>query len=210
VSTETPHGLVCLDGEDYAALALAMQADALATEAALTGISDAFDQFLLRPVILATTTAGTAGVASNGEALSGVGTWSVTYSNFLPAPTTSAFTGVRFTVPRTGSYAYGAYINLVAAGAVTALSRRTVYATASRVVSGVVTTLSQVVWRTVDTGTAGEFLTAAGGSFYALQGTTVDVQVYESHGNLASGINCPAGSRLWCHFIGSGVEIGSV
>jgi hypothetical protein len=210
MSTVTDHGLVCLDGEDYAALALALQADALAVEASLSSVQAAFTRFRQRPTVLATTTAGIVAVASGGETPSRVGTWAVSYSNFTPVPTVVPFSGVRITIPATGLYSYGGYINLVASGAVTALSRRTVYANASRVVSGVTTLLSQVVWRTVDTGTGGEFLTVTGGSFYATVGTVVDVQVLESHGNLASGINCPAGSRLWCHFIGSNVEIGSV
>lgn len=209
MTTLTDHGLVCLDGEDYAAVALALQADALAVEASLDAISDAFDGYLTRPTVLATTTAGVGPVASNGEAFSSVGTWAVSYVNFAPVPTTAANSGIRMTVPRTGLYAFGGFINLVASGAITALSRRTVAASASRVVSGVATLLSQVVWRTVDTSTGGEFLTVTGGSFYATAGSVVDVRVLESHGNLASGINCPAGSRLWCHFIGSGVEIGS-
>jgi hypothetical protein len=209
VSTLTDHGLVCLDGEDYSAVALAIQADALAVEAALDAVSDSFDRFLLRPVVLATTTAGVVAVASGGETPNPVGTFAVSYSNFTPVPVPT-FLGIRMTTPVTGWYSFGGYINLVASGAITALSRRTIYVNASRVVSGVAVLLSQVVWRTVDTSTGGEFLTACGGSFYARAGTAIDLQVLQSHGNLASGINCPAGSRLWCHFTGSGVEIGSL
>lgn len=210
MSTETGHGLICLDGGDYAAVALALQADAFAVEAAAAGIQADFAEFRARPTVLATTTVGLGAVASNGEALNRLGTWAVTYSNFTPAPTTLALSGVRILLPRTGLYSYGTFVNLVASGAVTALSRRTVYASASKVISGVTTQLSQVVWRTVDTGTGGEFLTATGGTFFGLAGTTVDVQGFESHGNLASGMNIIAGARLWCHFIGSNVEIGSI
>lgn len=210
MSTLTDHGLVCLDEEDYGAVALALQADALAVEAALDSVSDSFDTFLARPAVLATTTVGVGPTASGGEAFNRVGTWAVSYSDFTPVPTTVPLSGVRITVPRTGWYSYGGFINLVASGAITALSRRTVAANATRIVSGVSTLLSQVIWRTVDTSTGGEFLTVTGGTFYATAGTVVDVQVLQSHGNLASGINVIAGSRLWCHFIGSGVEIGSI
>jgi hypothetical protein len=208
VTTLTDHGLVCLDGADYGAVALALQADALAVEAALDSISDSFDSFYLRPVVLAATTTLVA-QPSSGEQVFGMGPWAVAYSNFVPAPTTAASSGARITIPRTGWYAYGGYANMIATGAVTALSRRTLYANATRTISGVGTVLSQVVWRTVDTGTGGEFLTAANGTFYATAGNTVDVQVQFSHTNAASTVGVQIGAKLWCHFIGSGVEIGS-
>lgn len=211
MTTTTEHGLICPDGDDYAALALMMQADALATEAALDSISDSLDTFNLRPSVVAVTTTATSSTGSAGETLYSLssGTLAISYNNITPVPTL-VLGAVRITIPRSGWYAYGAYMNPQAVGAVTAFSRRTVYAIATRIVSGVTTQLSQVVKRTVDNNVAGgEFIVASSGTFYAAAGTTVDVTAYWSHANAASNVLVNSGARVWCHFIGSGVEIGS-
>jgi hypothetical protein len=209
VSTTTDHGLVCFDGNDYAAIALAMQHDAFAVEAALDSISDSFDIALTDPYFIGVTTATNGPLASGGEQLFGIGAWSLLTSNFTPVPTTAANAGFRVTIPRTGWYGYGVYANQVAAGAVTAFSRRTLIGRATLQQSGNATQLSQITWRTADTNTAGEFLIASGGTFRATAGTTVDVEAYWSHTNAASSVSIPAGARIWFHFLGSGVEIGS-
>jgi hypothetical protein len=207
--TTTPHGLLCPSEEEYAALALIMQHDALAVEAALEGISGSFDSFLLRPVVLAVTT-GISGPASTlGENVFDTTFWSIASSNFTPAPTTAATSGIRVPLPRTGWYNFGGFGNLVATGAVTANSRRTLYASATLNSVGSTTVLSQVVWRTVDTNTGGEFLVVSGGSFYGVAGATVDLKLQWSHANAASTVQVNAGAKLWCHYAGSGVEIGS-
>jgi hypothetical protein len=207
--TTTEHGLLCPSEEEYAALALIMQHDALAVEAALDSISDSFDSFLARPTVLAATTVVSGPNSTLGEAVFQMSGWGVTYSNFTPVPTVAAPSGIRLSVPRTGWYNYGAYANLVATGAVTANSRRTLYANATQNMVGSSTVLSQIVWRTVDTNTAGEFLIASGGSFFARAGATVDVQAQWSHANAASTVQVNIGARLWCHYASSGVEIGS-
>lgn len=207
--TTTEHGLLCPGPEEYAAIALLMQHDALAIEAALDSISDAFDTTLLRPVVLATTTAINGPNSTSGEIVFNMTSWSVTYTNFVPVPTTAAPSGIRITIPRTGWYKYGAFANMVATGAVTAFSRRTLFASATQNTVGSSVVLSQIVWRTVDTNTAGEFLVASGGSFYARAGATIDVQAQWSHANAASTVQVNAGARIWCHYAGSGVEIGS-
>lgn len=210
MTTTTAHGLICLEDGDYAALALAMQGTALATEAALDGISDSLDTFNLRPSVVAITTTTSGPNSTFGESLFALtGTLALSYNNITPTPTL-VVGAIRITIPVTGWYAYGSYMNMQAVGAVTAFSRRTIYATATRVVSGVPTQLSQVVWRTVDNNVAGgEFLDVSGGSFYAAAGTVVDVAAFWSHANAASNVQVNPGARIWCHYIGSGVEIGS-
>ena len=201
------HGLGCLDDEDYAAIALYMQGQGLIIDTALSQISNSLDTFYLRPSVVAQTT-GVAGPASSGgEQLFGLsGNWALTYSNFTPVTISS---GVRITIPRTGWYTYGCYGNLQTTGAVTALSRRTLYARATRQTVGVSAQLSQAVFRTVDTNTGGEFLVASSASFYATEETVVDIEGYWSHTNAASLVQVNSGARLWCHFDGSGIEIGS-
>jgi hypothetical protein len=203
------HGLACLSDTDPAAVALYMQDQALAIDAALDAISDDFDSFYLRPIFLGTTTAISGPNATLAEQLFPITSWSLTYSNFIPAPTTAASAGFRVTVPKTGWYNYGCYANLAATGAITANSRRSLYARATLRISGGATQLSQAAWRTVDTNTGGEHLVAGDGSFYATVGTTVDVEGYWSHANAASTVQVNTGAKIWCHFIGTGIEIGS-
>lgn len=203
------HGLSCLGEEDYAAVALYMQDQALAIEAALVDISDDLASGFLRPSVVAVTTTVSGPQSSGSEQIYDLtATWTMSYENYTVDPSIIS-AGVRLTIPRTGWYAYGAYANIAATGAVTALSRRTLYARATREAVGVSTQLSQASFRTIDTNTGGEFLIASDASFYATIGTTVDVEAAWSHTNAASTVQVNTGAKLWCHFIGSGVEIGS-
>lgn len=203
------HGLACLGEEDYAATALYMQDQALKIDTLLDDISDDFDSFFLRPTVTAVTTTVAGPNSSGSEQISAmVATWTVSYSNFTPTPAIVG-SGLRITIPRSGWYAYGCYANMQATGAVTALSRRTLYARATKQVTGTETLLSQAVFRTIDTNTGGEFLVASTATFYAAAGTVVDVEGYWSHANAASTVQVNIGARLWCHFVGTGVEIGS-
>lgn len=208
MTTYTDHDLACLGDEDYAAVALAMQHDAYATETALDAVSDAFDTYYLRPYATAITTGPTGPISSAGESIFGIGSWSLSTTN-MPGATAPTATGLRLVMPKTGWYSYQAYANLVAAGAVTAFSRRTLYARASRRISTTNTLLDQAVWRTIDTNTAGEYLIADGNAFFALAGWTIDIEALFSHANLASNVSAVTGSRLTCYFLGSGVTIGS-
>lgn len=209
MTTVTDHGLVCLDDNDYSAIALAMQADAYATEAAIGSVNTSLTTALTRPYVNAVTTVGQGPLSSGGEILENQGVWAIASTN-IPVVTTAAVSGIRITIPRAGVYRYGTYCNLVAAGAVTAVSRRTIVGRATRRVLGIGNTLSLITWRTWDTNTGGEHLIASGGTFLALAGQTVDVDSFWSHANLASNVSSTAGARIWCIYMGSGVEIGSV
>lgn len=208
MSTYTDHDLVCLGEEDYAAVALAMQHDAIATEAALDAVSDAFDTYFLRPYATAVTLAAGGNLASGGETIFTISGWSLSNTN-MPGATAPSTVGLRLTIPKTGWYSYQSYANPVAAGAVTAFSRRTLYARANRRIGTTNTLLDQAVWRTVDTNTAGEYLIADGNAFFALAGWTIDIEALWSHTNAASNVGIAAGAKLTCYFLGSGVTIGS-
>lgn len=208
MTTYTDHGLVCLEDDDYAAVALAMQHDAVATEASLDAISDAFDTYYQRPYATAVTTAVNGPVSSGGEQVFGLVGWSVTANN-MPGTIIASSSIMRVTASKTGWYRAQAYANMVAAGGVTANSRRTLYVRATRRVFSAPTLLDQGVWRTADTNTGGEHLIADGNAFYLAVGQTVDVEALWSHANLASNVSVPAGAKLTCFFLGSGVVIGS-
>lgn len=208
MTTYTDHGLACLDDEDYAAVALAMQHDALATEAALDAVSDAFDTYQMRPYATAILTTPNGPVASGGETIFGLVGWTVGANN-IPGIITAGTSGMRITVTKTGWYRAHAYANIVAAGAVTANSHRTLYIRATRRIFTSPTILDDTGWRTADTNTGGEYLTVCGNGFYLVAGQTVDVEAFWSHTNLASNVSVPAGARIDCYFLGSGVVIGS-
>lgn len=196
------HGLACLSDEDYAAIALYMQNQAQAIDTALDGISDSFDSVSLRPGVLMSSTANVA-VASGVSG--GVGSSAVLYSNFTLASATS----VSFTTPRSGWWQYGANVNMVATGAVTANSLRRLTVSAVLSTTGPPVTLSSTSDQSFETNTAGEWLVCSGGTFYAAAGRTVSLGVVTLHANAASTVNNMAGARTWCFFTGSGVEIGS-
>jgi len=206
-TTVGTHGLTCLSDEDYAAIALYMQAQSNTIDSVLDAISDSFDTTALRPGFTGATNIVNGPVASGSETIFGLNGWVLSYSNFTPAPTSTV--GFQFTVPKTGFYDHGCYINAQASGAVTVNSRRTLYSRAFRVTGTGNVLLSQAIWRTVDTNTGGEFLVACGSSFYATAGTTIVILPGWSHANAASNVQVNAGAKIWCWFTGSGVEVGS-
>lgn len=200
------HGLACLGDEDYAAIALWMQSQGTLIDTALDGISDDFDSFSLRPGLLVTSTAVTTVTSLN--TFTNV-TFGTTLYNNLPNPSAGNPFG-SFVTPRSGWYQYGANINMIATGAVTAGSVRRLKVLAVKAGVGPQETLSEVDDISFDNNTGGgEWLVASAGSFYAPANTTIIVRAQASHANAASSVNVSIGARLWCWYIGSGVEIGS-
>jgi hypothetical protein len=213
----TDHGLVCLDGEDYAAVAMAMEADARAVDASVDSIADSLAVYGRRPFFTAITTVGNGPLASNGETQQSFGSWGLVAANFSSSLLTfnplTPITGslALMTLPVTGWWDFGGYGLLQAAGAVTAFSRRTVVASAwtMSTLGGVPVLYESIHWRTGDTNTGGEYLTTSGGTFYGRAGSLILLSFSWSHANLASNVSSPAGARFWCHYIGTGVDIGS-
>lgn len=196
------HGLACLGEEDYAAVALYMQDQALIIDGALDAVSDAFDSYRLRPGFVSASNANFLNTPVN--TLGTIGASTVVYSNF----TMTGATG--FITPRQGWWQFGANVNMVASGAVTVGSYRKLFVSAIRSSAPApATTLAVTSDLSYDTNTGGEWLACSGGSFYAPAGALVTIRAETMHGNAASGVNTIAGARTWCFFIGSGIEIGS-
>lgn len=194
------HGLACPGPEDYAALALYMQDQAIAIDTALDSISDSFDSARLRPGVLATSNANVAvasGVTGN------FGATTVQYNNF------PVVFGVSFITPRAGWWQYGANVNMVATGAVTANSVRRLTVSAVVATGGPSVTVSSTSDQSFETNTAGEWLACSAGTFYLPAGRTVTISPTTLHANAASTVNNMAGARVWCFFISPGIEIGS-
>src|SRR5687767_301551 len=195
------HGLSCLGDEDYAAIALYMQDQGLAIDAALDDISDQFDSFYLRPGFVSASTGTVLNTTIN--VTGSIGASATIYANMTVAG------GIQFVTPRAGWWQYGGNVNMVAAGAITANSYRKLIVSAIRSTGGPAETLSSTSDLSFETNTAGEWVACSAGSFYSEAGRTMTIRVETMHGNAASGVNNMAGARTWCYFIGSGVEIGS-
>lgn len=202
----TDHGLWCGTDQEYAATALIMQHDAFAIEAALDSISDSLASYYARPSLVLTGTVAQTGVAANTTATL-FPTWAATYVNSITLNATFAVNPT-VTIPRSGIYRFGAYMPMTASGAVTALSDRLMTVTATAATSAA-PTLGTTAYRTRETSTGGERLSASAGRFYAVAGDGVRLTVTFSHGNVASTMNVGTGALLWCYFDTSGVEIGS-
>lgn len=214
MTTYTDHGLVCLDDTDYAAIALAIQTDAVATDAALTDITASFNSVNSQPYALLVTTTGNGPLITVDQEYT-EGNWSLVSSRGLPISAGGGvFTGsaASFISPISGWFEYGNYVNLTLAGAATAFSRRNVFARAYGVdtYSGIPVRLDEVRWRTVENSVAGgEFLIASGGTFYATAGQLIYLTATWSHANLASGVSSTVGALFWLNYISTGIEIGS-
>lgn len=200
------HGLDCVSTDDYGATALFLQDQAITIDTALKTISNAAATTYLRPGVIASMTSAVSASTGGEQLIFLNGTWALVYSNFTPVSVTAATGGIQVTIPRTGWYNFGVYASMTAVGAVTANSRRTLFARAI-LQSPSPTTLAEADWRTIDTNTGGEFLVAGDGAFYANVGALVNVIGLWSHTNAASNVQVNIGARIWCHYIGSGVQV---
>lgn len=200
------HGLACLGDEDYAAIALYMQDQGTKIDKALDNISDAFDTYYLRPGFLSTNTAVTT-IASTNVFLP-ITLGSSLYDNLTTTGPGVAFGN--FTTPKAGWYQFGANANLIATGAITANSARRLRVNAFLTTPSGAVSLNDCEDLSFETNSGGgEWLAATAGSFYAAAGRAISIRAAASHANAASSVNVSVGARVWCWYIGSGVEIGS-
>lgn len=203
------HGLSCVTDTDYAAIALAMQCNALAVEDALTQISAPIQSATTRPWIHVVNTvaisvnnaSGTTGPSGLiGEAIQPSAFATVlVQSNGIP----TAFTGDNF-MPQ-GIYLVGTSVAWTV-GAQTANSIRQLLVYGVREVGGTLTTFSDV-YRTQDFqgdgGSTGALTTV--GFLDTRAGDTAHIQGFFSHANAASNLTIAAGAwRLWAVYLGAG------
>lgn len=201
------HGLTCLDGEDYAAIALYLQRTARTIEAALIDQQADLTAYTNRASILFTTTVTTTVITGSGQVMPDGRT--ATPTSFTGATVNgggfsvaSAGSTVVLTAARSGWYDFGGYCNLIAAGAVTVNSERLIYIQA-RQVPDPPATVSTITYqeRSVDTNTGGENLVVAG-LIYLLANRPVTLSQLVSHNNLASNVVTQIGAKMWLSFMG--------
>lgn len=209
------HGLFCLDDEDYAAVALAMQCNAEATDASLSEVNSELNTYLSRPWITVTNpnavvvddasgTLGPEGLV--GEILRPTAATTIQVNGMAPIYVTSDLSTM---LPR-GLWLIGASVNWTL-GALTANSIRRLLVYGVRRINGVAnattnfTDLYQIQDYQGDGGANGA-LTVCG----FLDNTAGDVAFiasFFSHANTASDITIGINQwRLWATYLGSGVN----
>lgn len=207
------HGLFCIDDDDYAAYALAMQCNANATDATLTTVNDAIEGYLGRPWLSGVNNFATvinddaAGgeIGPTGAVGERIGSGSVALSgNVLPVTSSGeAWPG--------GIYQIGASINWTL-GAATANSYRQLMVYAVARINGVINSATTYV----DLYTMRDYQGDGGnngaltvvGFLDARNVEIVQLQSFFSHGNTAGALTAAAGNwRMWATYLGSGLSI---
>ena len=186
------HGLSCLDDSSYAAVALSMQANANAINAALSDIQASFDSYTDRYVFSTTTSSTSSSGANSGIVLpDGTAADSIVSSNqgILPS----------------GWYAASFSLTYQASGAVTAGTYRRGAIQISGVPGGSYPTFFQSV--TVETGTGTPDSMTVNAWFYAAGTTSVNVRGWFGHGNTGSNMVVAAGATLSVWKLASGVVV---
>lgn len=210
------HGLFCLDDDDFAGVALAMQCNAEATDSALDAVNDDLNTYLSRPWLTVTNPAAV--VVNNASGTLGpnglVGEIlrpTLATTNDANGMATVYVTSDLSTMMPRGVYLIGASVNWTV-GALTANSIRNLLVYGVRRINGVAdattnfTDLYQVQDYQGDGGANGA-LTVCG----FLDNTAGDVAFmasFFSHANAASNITIGINQwRMWATYIGSGLTL---
>jgi len=206
------HGLICLDGEDFSALPLALQVDALATNAALSSIQAGLDTYNNRPWSILTTTATTT-LAQFTNEWTGVVTSSYPGISILANGFTQQNFGLdltSFTISATlnpaGWYLVGGTCTFQATGAVTVNTRRDLILEWAFRVNGVTNYAPYIVNSIYESNTAGDALSVAG-MFYADGTKDYFFDLMFSHKNAGSTMTVNAGARYFVAYLGTGLVI---
>lgn len=184
------HGLGCLDENDYGAVALAMQCNAVAIDDSLTGIRTALTtygtQFIRRFVSTSSSTSG----ANSGL--------------LLPDATaaTNALNVSLGILPR-GWYAASGSLSYQATGAVTLNTYRRTLIIINFSTGTVPPSLFQCV--TVESNTAAADSMTVNAWFYSAGTQSTTVQLMFGHGNTGSSMTVPAGAVLTIRFMSTGL-----
>lgn len=211
MTTYTDHGLICLDGDDYGAVALAMQEDAIRLDETLTEINTSINGYRNRTWWNAVNTSSiTINNASGfempegfiGEDSPNSGSWSITANG---TAATSAFK-----ILPTGWYHMGATVNWTVATP-NNNTRRTLLLWNTLFVNGqgsdTVTYDRLYLRNTGEQSTGGGSMHVSG--FFHSDGVTPQYIVSGlSHLNTSSDLVVAAGNwRTWFTFMGSGLVI---
>jgi hypothetical protein len=184
------HGLICLDGNDYSAVALGMQCNAGAINDSLTDTSATLTAYGNRYVARFVSTSTTTGGANSGLGLpDGTGALSVLSPGLGVLPQ--------------GWYSASGSMTYQATGAITASSYRRALIMVNFSTSAIPPSLFQVVTTESGTGTPDSLTVNAW--FYSNGVTSTSIQLMFGHGNAASSVTVAVGAVLTLRFLSSGL-----
>lgn len=201
------HDLSCLDDEDYAALALYMQSQALAIEEALLTEQTAINEYRLRTSIEFVSVITTSNAALGGTLMpDGREANQVNFDGatiFGGGSTITSVSGIITLIPaKSGWYDVGGFTNAIPAGAITAGSERVLYIQVTQTPDLPATNTNTFFQeRVTDTNTGGEFMNVSG-LVYLVGGRAASIQMLVSHANLASNMVMQIGSKIWLAYFG--------
>lgn len=207
MTTYTDHGLVCLDGDDYAAIALAMRTDALAVDAALVDIDTDLSNYRNRiwwnavntsSISVSSSGGGVYAEGIVGESTPGSGSATITANGVSP------ILGAQ--ILPTGWYLMGTTANWTVATP-NNNTTRTLMVYDSKF-SGGLTVDDRVYLRVTGEQSTGGGSADVSGFFYSDGVLQTQVLGVLSHANTSSNIVVAAGNwRTWFMYMGSGLVI---
>jgi len=184
------HGLFCLDGSDYAAVALGMQCNAVAIDASLTEANAALAAYGDRYVARFVSTSASTGGANSGLLLpDGTAAQSVISQSLGILPQ--------------GWYSTAGSLTYQATGAITASSYRRTLIMVNFSTLIIPPSLFQDI--TTESGTGTPDSMSVNGWFYSNGVTNTSIQLMFGHGNAASSVTVPVGAVLTIRFLSSGL-----
>lgn len=186
------HGLICLDGNNYAAVPLVLQTNAQAIDAALTEA---------QANLVAYGNRYTARFVSTSPSVSGANSGNGLPDGSAATIVVSAFPGI---LPQ-GWYGASASLSYQATGAVTAGTYRRSIIQIGFTASKVPPAFFQSTTDESGTGTADS--ATVNGWFFADGISSVQVSLLFGHGNTGSTMSVPAGAVLTLRYLSSGLVI---
>lgn len=202
------HGLTCLDGADYSAIALNLQGNAKTDDSVLTQIQSTLEGYNDYPWFSLISTSSDTFAQFTSE---WTGSGSFPGSHFINTYTITSFGLGNPTFPQitpavpAGWWYLGGTCTFQATGAITANSRRDLAIEWDSQPSGILTHEYSVssVW---ESNTGGDSLTTVG-MFYANGENTFFPDLVFNHKNAASTMTVNSGARLWGFYMGTGVTV---
>lgn len=207
MSTVTDHGLICLGDEEYAAVALAMQADAQAVTDVTTADIAALDAYNNRPWLLATSTAAATIGQSTVEptfdtSFPGLAVISQTSGTVQQSGLSSFATNA---VERAGWYHVGGFATFQATGAVNTFTRRLLAVQWFHAENGI-NFYEHAIQACYESNTGGDSMTVQG-MFHADGAHSYTATLYFAHRNNSSTMQVNVGAKLWITYLGSGLVV---
>lgn len=203
------HGQGCLGDDEYGAVALAMQCNRDAVDAALTADQAALDGYNNRPWLQAVSTSTVTQAQTltewvPGDVFPGFQVMGAS-GGATSTITSSGMAASLFTQFTTGWWNIGGYASYQPTGAVTNFSRRVLAVQVGRTV--LFNNEYETVLQTAYESNTGTDSMTCQGMFFLDSQYTYFVNLMFAHRNSGSTVQINTGARIWMNFLGSGVTI---